>query len=138
LFVSICEHLNAEYFLRAWTRNDKCCVILRVPILKRSFGAFKPTKNLAKELVAEMAIEEFIKKQPNSVYAIAKSWQIKNNIINTSANIVEDLSTTTAFTKITTSPILLTYFPVSTVTADIGSIKNAIEQEQDSNKDNSN
>ncbi|CAG8670447.1 10355_t:CDS:2, partial [Acaulospora colombiana] len=66
---TICKHINAEYTIKSWPKNKRYCAILRVPILKRSFGGFKSTKELALEMVAEMAIEEFSRKMPEVAYA---------------------------------------------------------------------
>ncbi|CAG8477327.1 12644_t:CDS:2 [Rhizophagus irregularis] len=88
-FISISKYINTEYFLRVWSKSDKCCAILRVPILKRTFGAFKPTKDLAKESVAEMAIEEFIKQQPDVACAVARSHGIINGSQIENNNIIE-------------------------------------------------
>ncbi|CAG8498563.1 8500_t:CDS:2 [Funneliformis caledonium] len=121
--------IPSRYSLRSWSRNDKCCAILRVPILKRSFGAFKSTKNLAKELVAEMAIEELIKKQPDAVCAVAKSSEIMDNcraknfisnIINAIADVVEeDTSMITSFTTTNKAPLSMTPPPTSTIATSI-------------------
>ncbi|CAI2180370.1 16341_t:CDS:2 [Funneliformis geosporum] len=92
-------------------------------------GSFKSTKNLAKELVAEMAIEELIKKQPDAFCVIEKSSEIMdncrakifiNNIINANADVGEEE------TPISISP------PTSTVTT---SIENNIIREE-LNEDN--
>ncbi|CAG8649726.1 14789_t:CDS:2 [Cetraspora pellucida] len=73
IFDAIMKYLNAEYELRSSLRNSIYVVLLRVPILKRSFGGFKETCILAKELVAEMALEELIKQMPHVVYIVLKS-----------------------------------------------------------------
>ncbi|CAG8793904.1 2422_t:CDS:2 [Racocetra persica] len=73
IFDAIMKYLNAEYALRSSLKNSRYVVLLRVPILKRSFGGFKGTYVLAKELVAEMALEELIKQMPHVVYIVLKS-----------------------------------------------------------------
>ncbi|CAG8580161.1 6573_t:CDS:2 [Cetraspora pellucida] len=73
IFDAIMKYLNAKYELRSSLRNSIYVVLLRVPILKRSFGGFKETCILAKELVAEMALEELIKQMPHVVYIVLKS-----------------------------------------------------------------
>ncbi|CAG8681131.1 15645_t:CDS:2, partial [Acaulospora morrowiae] len=73
VFFTICRHINAEYTIRSWPKNKRYCVILRVPILKRSFGGFKGTKELALEMVAGMAIEEFSRRMPEIAHNVLKT-----------------------------------------------------------------
>ncbi|CAG8510354.1 6989_t:CDS:2 [Dentiscutata erythropus] len=73
IFDAIMKHLNAKYALRSSLKNSRYVALLRVPILKRSFGGFKGTCILAKELVAEMALKELIKQMPHVVYIVLKS-----------------------------------------------------------------
>ncbi|RIB13465.1 hypothetical protein C2G38_2098250 [Gigaspora rosea] len=73
IFDAIMKYLNERYALRSSLKNSRYVALLRVPILKRSFGGFKGTCILAKELVAEMALKELIKQMPQVVYIVLKS-----------------------------------------------------------------
>ncbi|CAG8729740.1 6612_t:CDS:2, partial [Acaulospora morrowiae] len=73
IFFTICRHINAEYTIKSWPKNKRYCAILRVPILKRSFGGFKSTKELALEMVAGMAIEEFSRRMPEIAHNVLKT-----------------------------------------------------------------
>ncbi|CAJ0915062.1 18796_t:CDS:2 [Entrophospora sp. SA101] len=73
VFFSICNHLNTKFVLISRKKRKRMfSSLLRVPILKRTFGAFKATKESADELVAEMAIGEFIRQMPEMVAQVLK------------------------------------------------------------------
>ncbi|CAG8512207.1 1074_t:CDS:2 [Diversispora eburnea] len=75
---ALCRQVNTRYTVKTWVKNKRYCAILRIPILKKSFGGFKGTKESALEMVAEMTIEEFIKKMPDIVYIVLKTRGLKD------------------------------------------------------------